>query len=448
MQPWLGQPHAVRVVASTVCDRRLNSHGVFDFEAAVEVTRDTFPVLEPAMCVRNGTSVFVQSQTAPVSNTCHPLLRLLQDDGLFWVDPSPPPGSSTKPWVVVRDMLHGAHHLCEGDVVKLGRVELLVRQLVGAGEAQPDLRLGDPCSVCGVKDRGDKDLEQTPCRVCLQAGPGEDDPLIAPCSCRGSIEYVHLGCLRAWIGVCMDLSASSAGSSYFFRPMSCNICNAVYPTYVQNDVAPQDRFGWWRCSRRSRPSSCQQLVPLVEVPRTEPPFIVLEELRGDSPHSGCHGLHVTSLAERALELGRSKQSDVRIIDWSVSRCHATIRFEQGRFLLEDKGSRFGTLVAMRRPCLVEPSQGLSVQVGRTVLSLSVQPDLEATRDGSLQLCSSGTEQHGDAASTCCSVSPRPCGPPHKAEARRLACFPVLRPSGCSLLSLFRPCLHCLASFRL
>merc|ERR1719171_1746242 len=115
-------------------------------------------------------------------------------------------------------------------------------------------------------------------------------------------------------------------------------------------------------------------MPLVEVPRTKAPFIALENMVRDSQQHSSRGLHVISLADnKLLRLGRGHESDVRIADVSISRCHATIRFHRGQFVLEDHNSKFGTLIAMKKPRVLEPSTSMSIQVGRTVLSLTLQP---------------------------------------------------------------------------
>ena len=49
-----------------------------------------------------------------------------------------------------------------------------------------------------------------------------------------------------------------------------------------------------------------------------------------------------------FKMGRGHESDLRINDISVSRCHALIKFRDGRFLLEDNLSKFGTLVLIKK----------------------------------------------------------------------------------------------------
>eukprot|EP00928_Gymnodinium_smaydae_P039110 TRINITY_DN2679_c0_g2_i2.p1 TRINITY_DN2679_c0_g2~~TRINITY_DN2679_c0_g2_i2.p1 ORF type:complete len:450 (-),score=93.68 TRINITY_DN2679_c0_g2_i2:107-1456(-) len=346
---------AVHVVSNTWAR---DSHDLYDFEAQHVCTKN-FSVSQSSRCTRIGTEVQVTAENVPPAPGADPLLRLVEKDGHFWVDrariannPEATSVSCKKLWLVVRDLPSNSKRLVEGDIIKLGRFKFRVRQLVAsvADGAQPELRLDDNdqgCCMAGNKE----ELKSTSCRICLLEGSTEDDPLVAPCRCKGSIEYVHLGCLRHWVKGRLNLSDAPAGS-YFFRPLACELCKHVYPTYVSLTAGEKQ--------------------PLVEVPRTQPPFIVLENLVRDSQLYSGRGLHVVSLAEKALKLGRGHESDVRIADVSISRCHATIRFSNGQFLLTDNKSKFGTLVALKKPCLLDPGASLSIQMGRTVLSLTLQ----------------------------------------------------------------------------
>mmetsp|Transcript_40778 Transcript_40778/g.89125 ORF Transcript_40778/g.89125 Transcript_40778/m.89125 type:complete len:416 (+) Transcript_40778:109-1356(+) len=339
--------HAVQVVSNTWTR---DSHDLFDFEAHHLHTKN-FTVPRSMRCVRTGTEVQMVSEHLPLAAGADPLIRLVQKDGTFWVDKATPSSSSKKLWLVVRDLATCGHRLMEGDIMKLGRFKFRVRQLVAPGSGglqQPELRLDDVGHVC-CASTNPTDLVQTPCRICLLEGSTEDDPLVSPCKCKGSIQHVHLGCLRHWIKGRLNLSDASGGS-YFFRQLPCELCKSAYPAYVNVG---------------------DERTPLVEVPRTQPPFIVLENMVRDSQQHASRGLHVISLAEKALKLGRGHESDVRIADVSISRCHATIRYHRGHFLLEDNRSKFGTLVALKKPRPLESSP-ISIQMGRTVLSLTLQ----------------------------------------------------------------------------
>jgi hypothetical protein len=362
---------AVQVVASTWAR---DSHDLFDFEAHQLHTK-TFSVQKTMKCVRTGTDVQMvtdidTTESAPGQD---PLLRLVQRDGGFWVDKATSSSSSKKLWLVVRDLATCGHKLSEGDVIKLGRFKFRVRQLVASacGNAQPELRLDDNGASCCVEDTTAEYLQSQICRICLLEGSSQEDPLITPCQCKGSIEYIHLGCLRHWIRGRLNLPDTPMGS-YFYRPLACELCKAVYPTQLIID---------------------RERMPLVEVPQTQPPFVVLENMVRDSQQHSSRGLHVISLAEKSLKLGRGHESDVRIADVSISRCHATISFVHGQFILEDNNSKFGTLVVMKKPRQLDANSPISIQMGRTVLSLALQtPPDQASNSSPLHSLPGSTAQ--------------------------------------------------------
>ena len=68
-------------------------------------------------------------------------------------------------------------------------------------------------------------------------------------------------------------------------------------------------------------------------------------------------------------MGRGHESEVRINDISVSRCHALMKYaatnkqtnEQGGFFMEDNLSKFGTLIlAKRKEIDLEPDMTKAV----------------------------------------------------------------------------------------
>jgi len=75
----------------------------------------------------------------------------------------------------------------------------------------------------------------------------------------------------------------------------------------------------------------------------------------------------------SFKFGRGHESDLRINDISVSRCHAIIKFKEGKFYLEDNLSKFGTLVLVKNKTPLLPNFNRAVQVGRTVINFSVKP---------------------------------------------------------------------------
>jgi len=62
----------------------------------------------------------------------------------------------------------------------------------------------------------------------------------------------------------------------------------------------------------------------------------------------------------SFKFGRGHESEIRINDISVSRCHAIIKFKAGRFYLEDNLSKFGTLVLVKNRTPLLPGYNKAV----------------------------------------------------------------------------------------
>ena len=85
---------------------------------------------------------------------------------------------------------------------------------------------------------------------------------------------------------------------------------------------------------------------LVQVDKPECPYLILDIMSKDK--NIVRGIHVIKLDQKqSIKLGRGHDSDIRITDISVSRCHAMIKIDKGSFFIEDNESKFGTLVLLK-----------------------------------------------------------------------------------------------------
>jgi len=344
-----------------------DSHNLFDFEAGADsLQSNSFAIGESVTCVRQGTTIEALPIRAGTPARSKALIKCHALDGgrTFSVDVATPSSVSCKPWLVVRDLPESAHTLAEGDVVMLGRAMLRVRQLVVAASDKPLQLVGDSCCTVGMSEH----RESNQCRICLMDGCGEDDPLVKPCKCKGSIERVHLSCLRRWVASRMNLPEGNV-DSYTFGAPCCEMCTEEFPGFVEVNGTKE---------------------LLIEPPQVQPPYIVLESFgkASKTQHKTRSLHHVVSLADnKLLKLGRGHECGIRIEEVSMSRWHASIRYCDGKFMVEDNKSKFGTLVSLDKPCSLESGSMISVKVGRTVLALSL-PSIEmaSASEGSLSSC--------------------------------------------------------------
>jgi len=111
---------------------------------------------------------------------------------------------------------------------------------------------------------------------------------------------------------------------------------------------------------------------LVDYERPKGSYLVLESLNQEKNTSRIVHIIKPSAVKDTFKMGRGHESDLRINDISVSRCHALVKFKDGRFLLEDNVSKFGTLVLIKKRTPLYPGFNKAVQIGRTVINFSVK----------------------------------------------------------------------------
>ena len=83
-------------------------------------------------------------------------------------------------------------------------------------------------------------------------------------------------------------------------------------------------------------------------------------------------------------MGRGHESEVRVNDISVSRCHAIIKYKPDGIFIEDNKSKFGTLVLLKGSYQMQLEYTSAVQVGRTVVSFTVRNTALEKKSGNME----------------------------------------------------------------
>ena len=188
-------------------------------------------------------------------------------------------------------------------------------------------------------------LEGFSCRICLSDTQSPENPLISPCHCDGTMKYIHLLCLREWLKSQVHMQNSGASVTYNWKPQTCELCKQEFPEAV--------------------------VPPPVTV---EGPHLILEEVRrGGQPSRAFH--LVSFLTGQPAKIGRGHECDVRIPDISVSRFHAQLRLVHNEVYLEDRQSKFGTLLLCIAPVTLTAGLSVSLQIDRSLLSFRVRSNL-------------------------------------------------------------------------
>ena len=206
------------------------------------------------------------------------------------------------------------------------------------------------------------------CYICYE-GHTEAAPLVAPCNCCGSTQYVHLPCLAKW-----NLNGAPQ-QQLFVRThnlegiSSCTICKTPYKRSAETLTG--ESISLLRTWQLAAPS-----ISLVVVTqhKQDPQLasthyqLSFASLLHPLP---AHGVAVGSItATRSLVIGcSSAQCDVPVKYRTISGRHACISLRNGRFHLEDLRSSNGTLLFMQAPAELPFNMPVRIKLGRTIFTL-------------------------------------------------------------------------------
>lgn len=199
----------------------------------------------------------------------------------------------------------------------------------------------------------DENNHQGSCRFCWGNESTLENPCIVPCKCSGSVGFIHFECLKNWLGTKLQKKESDHLISMYWKTFECEICKQAYPYLF--------KVG----------GTVYKLVD-VQQPTRSGHYLVMESLPLEKNTSRT--IHILGFSEekQTFNMGRGHESEVRVNDISVSRCHAIIKYQPDGMYIEDNRSKFGTLVLLKDSHPLELEHTSAVQIGRTVVSFTVR----------------------------------------------------------------------------
>jgi len=367
-----------------------DSHGLFDYESKTLAKKNLKSIIDGSLA-RRGNDILLNKEGdqmgAPGDDE---ILKLKVQEGNYWAISSKY-GTMKKGdedwednnhsiWLVVKSFkaanaARPGFKLAEGDLMKLGRIKFRVKELRGSGSVIRDKKpTSDNDERHNVKTEEElvnkSALDEEPqrrnskvsaagsrtsmmqtCRICLGEQADAEDPFFSPCQCSGTMKYIHVLCLQKWLKSKLHVKQTGFSTSIYWKTLECELCKTTYPSSFEIEGKRYD---------------------VVEIDRPECGYLMLEILSKEK--NILRGIHIIKMEGKSnIRLGRGHESDIRITDISVSRCHAMIKLDKGNFYLEDNNSKFGTLVHMKKPfALFGDYNNISLQIGRTVLSVAVK----------------------------------------------------------------------------
>jgi hypothetical protein len=88
------------------------------------------------------------------------------------------------------------------------------------------------------------------------------------------------------------------------------------------------------------------LFQILDFEKPENEYMIMESVKS----APAKVIHVFNLEKfDTFKVGRSIETDMKIADISVSRLHSFIKIQNGDLIVDDNGSKFGTLVKVKEP---------------------------------------------------------------------------------------------------
>lgn len=120
----------------------------------------------------------------------------------------------------------------------------------------------------------DKAIKKT-CKICFsEEETAEDDEglFITPCKCKGSCQFVHIGCLKVWLNRRLIPKTQGNTLYYHWKKLECEVCKEPLPKVINYDG---------------------KLIPLLNLSRPSAPYILMENVCRDKKIS--KGLYLVQM---------------------------------------------------------------------------------------------------------------------------------------------------------
>ena len=197
------------------------------------------------------------------------------------------------------------------------------------------------------------------CRICFLTNSSEENPLISPCKCNGSMKNIHYICLKKCIESKIIKKTEQNFKSYSWKSFSCEICKAEYPKYIKIK---------------------ETLFSLVDLEINYSSYVTCDytlyyDLKKKTFRKGIiiFKINDENDDDDIITVGRSQNNKIKLKDISVSRNHCNFLKKKNKLYIVDKGSKFGTLIYLNSPLGLTPesTEGTLIS-GKHLFSVSLQ----------------------------------------------------------------------------
>ena len=285
-----------------------------------------------------------------------------------------------KPSKTTKDI--NKYKLNEGEIIKIGRINLRIKKIKinsnsnninksystitqnnikinnnnntttnqNNNELEKKITLNDKNNLQNSKIKIKK---KKICRICYTDDDTDENPLIQPCNCSGTMKFIHINCLEKWISTrsCIEIDKNNNCSVYIIKEVECELCKSKLPDFVNHKG---------------------KLFEILNLNCDYENYIIVESLTIDKHRNKF--LYIINLDNKnIINVGRGRNSDLLLSDISVSRIHCKIIKDKNDLFICDNDSKFGTLILIQSEFIkIHNFLSLYIQVGRTFFEIFIK----------------------------------------------------------------------------
>ena len=252
--------------------------------------------------------------------------------------------------------------LKEGDILRIGRITLKIKKIRFKKNKRKDkdkdsVSVGTNLQEVQIKtNRRASEKEESKykiCRICYSEEESDDNPLIQPCICSGSMKYIHLECLKHWLrtSIFEQIENTNSCCIYLYKTPECELCKTKYPDFIRHNG---------------------KLYEIIDLQTNFDSYALIETITQDKNQNKY--LYSVNLEQTddCITIGRGHDCNLLLTDISVSRWHCYINIDKKtkRLTIKDNNSKFGTLILVKNRIMnLSLELKLCIQVGRTYLEI-------------------------------------------------------------------------------
>ena len=281
-------------------------------------------------------------------------------------------------WFLLRkefmDDKMNVYNLKEGDILKIGRILLRIRTIrfsknnnynkkdknndeksinTNFSQSLQEIRIEHNT----IKKKEPKEpLGNKLCRICYGEEDNEENPLLQPCTCSGSMKYIHLSCLKTWINTSVNIKLESTEycNIYSYKPAECELCKTTFPDFMRHKG---------------------KLYEILDFYDNFSSYLIFECLVTDKTQNKYIYVVNLDIPDNKVNIGRGHNSNILLNDISVSRLHCILEINKNakKLFISDNNSKFGTLALVQTNFIKLAEEIiLHLQIGRTYLKILVK----------------------------------------------------------------------------